>query len=792
MTSKKLCGYDLNGWKDRAARNWTIEADGDEHIGETHITGSVLSPSIVRIGDDTSKHWIGGSQAALAPHGRGNGWGNVGKPERRKTLRSIFEDNSAPPEQLAASIIGLAHGAKFCALSIDDDPRTTERFQERLIEAMAKGKTGRCLLVWRSVLAVLGCLVSETSSFDPEDGLMIGIIGHVSDGFTVQRLKLRLEAEGKDPVFAPERSKAAKHLTSPLGYSGLINHIQKLFTACNPDVSGNWVDQTAAVHKLALEGKAQPELIQNDRGRFVLISPPETTPSQAADFPDELLEHLVGCDILLFETLTTGDVRKRLSAKLKKRSALKVTILNDEIVAKGALEAARRFANGSPVYFDFLPQISTIVLGQSGATSYDLISSSETLPAGRVYRSPDPASFAIQANQTDFLLHLRKDLEEWPRRARVDLSTKTSSPVPVHLSVEQVPAAGRARFIVDAPMLSRQFIVDWDAAEEIHRPWNELVEELGTSPATIPERLVLPSSMEAWEDNAREAGLLSLLKDNIDKADVDWQALARKLASRPNRHYCISSDGELPAGVPPEAKEQLEGLNIRALQHIRKRIAGNITADNESLKFLSWQFRHAPAQLPKILLEAWNARDPLFSHPFITHPMNWVLVYQGFGRTCRVEEEEKQALSRIFLRDVKQWKYKEETAAVAFLLSRSNTAPKLLDRVDVERLVKRVLIEFKGELGSDYTRFNYAPFLVGGLLRWRLKVPNALIVGQDPLADTLREAIVQTRNDFNRTRNRTERFVRATNRYDPLLVQLVEELEGQGSNPNLLVDLFDV
>jgi len=244
--------------------------------------------------------------------------------------------------------------------------------------------------------------------------------------------------------------------------------------------------------------------------------------------------------------------------------------------------------------------------------------------------------------------------------------------------------------------------------------------------------------------------------------------------------------------VAPEVKQQLDSLNVRALQHIRKRIAGDITDDNESLKFLTWQFRHSPAELPKILLEAWDARDPLFSHPFITHSMNWVLVYQGFGRTCRTEEEEKLALSRIFLQDVKQWKYKEETAAVAFLLSRSNTAPKLLDRKDVERLVKRVLIEFKRELGSDYTRFNYAPFLLGGLLRWRLKVPNALVVGQDPLAETLRDAIVQTRNDFKRTRNRNERFVRAANRYDPLLVQLLEELEGNGSNPNLLVDLFDM
>lgn len=235
----------------------------------------------------------------------------------------------------------------------------------------------------------------------------------------------------------------------------------------------------------------------------------------------------------------------------------------------------------------------------------------------------------------------------------------------------------------------------------------------------------------------------------------------------------------------------LDSLTLRALDQIHDRVAKRVTADNHALRFLTWQFRRSPEQLPRLLLEAWEARNPLLNHPFIMHPMNWVVVYQGFGRTCRTPEEESSAFARIFIRDVKDWSYREETAAAAFVLSRSDTAPLLLDRRDVERFVSRVLIEFSSELRTDYTRFNYAPFLLGGLLRWRLKVKNALVVGQDPLADALREAILRTLKDFERTQNRNPRFLKAANRYEPLLKQLLEELEGQGSNPDLLMDLFD-
>jgi hypothetical protein len=303
--------------------------------------------------------------------------------------------------------------------------------------------------------------------------------------------------------------------------------------------------------------------------------------------------------------------------------------------------------------------------------------------------------------------------------------------------------------------------------------------------------MVLPCGTDPWEDSPKGPGLASLLEENDGCKHVDWKSLANKLTQKSHGHYCISSDGDVPAGISMDLVAKLDSLTERALEHLQDRISGRLVDDNESLRFLTWQFRRAPATVQDLLLKAFEAQLPLAEHAFITHPMSWVLVYQGFGRICRDEQHERTAFRHMFRRPISSWSYRQETAAAAFLLSRSDSAPLLLDRKEVERLVSRVLLEFESELGGDYTKFNYAPFLLGGLLRWRLKERNALVVGIDPLAEKLRSAIEKTIEDFNRKRNRNATFLRAASRYSALMRQLLDELEGHGGNPNLLMELYE-
>lgn len=791
MIGRKLCGYDLNGWRDRAARNWDVRPGGEEEVGVFNLGGCILRSSVVRVGEGRGQRWIGGAQAAMAPHGLGGGWGEVGAPDRRTLVRSMLEDDATSTEKLAAAISGLARSAKFSAVAIDDHPATTERLQERLIEALTRGRAGRGLLVWRPVLAVLGAITEPMNVLGPADGLFVGVVNHTTDGFTLQRLRLRKETGRTSDIFAPERRQTATVVPSPLGYKGLFESAKSWIRASAGDEWSQLLDLAQSTVRIALEGEAPDELLRNARGDFVMLETPPQTKLTNASIASDSVDTLDKCDVVLFETLSSGTRSAEVVNFVQEWLGRSITVLNDTVVAAGALEAARRLAEGDPIYFDFLPQISTIVLGPEGATSYDLIGADETLPAGRVYRSRYPAKFAIQSGQSEFSVHLKKELVPWPRKATVDIGVATTNIIPVELSVEQVPAAGRAKLIVNAPMIARQFMVDWDAASEIRQPWDELIAELGQHRATIPRRLVLESGTEPWEDSPRGPGLFTLLEKYGRAPSVNWEELAGKLSARPNKRYCISSDGELPASVPQDMRDRLDVLTARALEHVRARAAGRVIADNGSLKFLTWQFRRAPREVPDLLLEAWDARSPNIRHPFISHPMNWVLVYQGLGRTSQSEEQERLALAKLFRRSVQEWSYREETAAVAFLLSRSDTAPLLLERTDVEKLVRRVLIEFEDELGSDYTRFNYAPFLLGGLLRWRLRAPTALVAGQDSLADAMREAILKTLDDFKRRRKRSERFERAVMRYRPLLEQLLEELDGRGGNPDLLLDLYD-
>lgn len=793
MSTRKLCGYDINGWCDRAARNWLIGPDGEEIIGEeeTFVSGAVVHPAIVQTGEDKERRWVGGAQAALAPHGRGGGWGDIGDRSRRKSVADLLAREDTPAIQLAAALSGLAFGARICAVAIDDHPARSEFLQERLLAAIAKGRLGRGLLVWRSVLSVLGCLSRGSPMFEASHDLVVGVIGHVAEGFTIQRLRIRRESGHRRQIFAPERRRAADPIPSALGYQGLAKHARGQLVGLNSSQRSDLADDAQMPLALALGYKPSPVLLRSDRGDFFLVSPPDRLALQFDDLPANLAEHLSGCGLLLFESLSQGEVRKSIVSSLSARCSLPLIDLPADIVARGGLEAARRHAEGEPVYFDFLPQISTIVWGDDGASNFDLIDADATLPAGRVYRSPQPARFAIHGGQSNFSVHLRKELADWPRRAVIDIGQKVSTAVPVSLSVEQAPAAGRAQLIIEAPELSRQFLVNWDAAEELHKSWDEVIAELDVSNATIPTRMVLPCGTEPWEDSPKGQGLASLLEENDGRKQVDWKSLAGKLTQKSQGQYCISSDGEVPAGISTELVAKLDRLNERALVHLQDRLSGRLADDNESLRFLTWQFRRAPGIVQELLLKAFETQLPRTRHAFITHPMSWVLVYQGFGRICRDEQHERAAFQHMFRRPISGWSYRQETAATAFLLSRSDTAPLLLDRAHVEWLVSRVLLEFQSELGGDYTKFNYAPFLLGGLLRWRLKERNALVVGVDPLAERLRAAIEKTIEDFDRKRNRNATFLRAASRYAPLMRQLLDELEGHGGNPNLLMELYE-
>jgi hypothetical protein len=782
MTERKLCGFDINGWRDFAAKNWRSIPGEEEEVGAVDIVTSGPLSSVVRVGKSGGSRWIGGAQADFAPHGRGGGWGDIGDVEKRVSVRSLLEMQDDDIGKLTSALLGSAHGSAHTIMSIDEGPDGDEAAQEHLLLALAWGKFRNSSLVWRPVLAALFAIEQAQVS----EGQTIGVVCQDRRGLSVQKLRIRSARK----MLAPERREAAKLIPCEAGYETLVR-FARIAAVGVEGFSARTAHRAMAssVGKAGLGMTCNPEILRLSNGDWEVLDLSDYDASETVSVPQTEL-NLSGCDAVFFETLTEGRLKDRLIADIQQALEVEIHALPATAVAQGALEAARRAGLGAPVFFDFLPRLSTIVFGANGAANFDLIRPEETLEAGRTYRSPKPASLAIPAGQESVSVHLRKEASPWPRKASVALGAPLKQQAAVSLWVEQKPAAGRARILMESPDLGRNFTVDWDEAISDERPWDEIIDSLDAQ-VSIPKRLVLPCGIEAWKDSDRSAGMLTLLESEAYRGGTDWATLRQKLSQRTFGKYCISSDGELPSEIEPEDLERFDTLTSRALDVTERRLRGESgpgTDDNEALKFLTWQFRRCPRNVATWLVDCIEA--PEKRHRFVEHQASWVLVYQGLGRIVCDEEDEARAMRLLLTSSVENWTWNRQSAAMAFMLSRSDTAPSHLSRQDVERLTQRTIADFNRNIGGEYTMFHYAPFMLAGLLRWRSVNPMALVIGVDPMADDLLEIIGKTERDLKERPRASANFQRRRSKFLPILQDLKSELAGVGSNPDLLLDIY--
>ncbi|MCW7543875.1 hypothetical protein N7I30_08680 [Aurantimonas litoralis] len=780
---RRLCGYDINGWRDRAARNWIIQSGEDEDFETDTVLETGPNPAIVRSAANGTVRWIGGVQADLAPHGRGDGWGQIGAMDRRDRMDAILlrrdEDRSV---LLAALMTGLADRSRVGVLSINDDAKTDDLTRECWLQAMRAAKVEIRHLVWRPVLATLAAM--GTGSI--EEGMRVGVICQSAKGFKIQQLRIR--REDGDGIIAPERRSVGCEVASDAGFE---NRLAAARAILRPQLDRVTIAPEAVLANaslpaaLALGMDPFAELVRLANGGWHRLETDEPLPDTAPFLSTNLPSFLSSCDLVLFETVGEGSFARTVAGALADALPVPLIHLPSDSVASGALLAARRVDARQTVFFDFLPGIDTIVSGREGAQSFPLIDPEETLPAGRLYRSPAPAQLAIIAGQSGFDIWLRKETAELPRKARIKLDNPVAQTTPIALSVEQMPAAGRARIVLESSALPSQESIDFDQAEPVDRPWQTIIDSLQHPPPSIPERMVLPCGEEAWAGDGYRSGLGKLLLEtSLVPSSKEWDSLSGRLVQRSQGRYCLSSDGDAPAGVTEADIRRLDRISAVAMGEIEAMLRGRRPLDTAPLKFLTWQFRRCPQDLVPHLIEAIKNEET----PLVSASPHWILIWQGLGRSVREREDEREVLRLAMRKAIPDWNWRRETACVAFLLSRSDTAPKHLERPDVERLAKRVRGEFRAEFGKQYTRFNYAPLLLAGLLRWRLKEPYALIAGQDPVATKLKSSVDTAIDDISR---RSEE-IKSSKKILKLLRDIGDELEGTGTNPDLLADLFTI
>lgn len=788
---RRLVGYDLNGWRDFAARNWLEQFDEgavDRNDVEQVVSGGV-GGVVVRLERGGQDGLVGGAQALRAPHGLGPGWGRIGATDRRLRVADLIADPPAHIRELAAALRGMAdpagagwRGPTTAVLAIPDIA-TYEEEQESLLQTLrAIRATGDSLLVWRPVLAYLAALGSGVV----DDAVHVGIVGHSGTGLTSQRLLVREDRGIKTPE---RRETGVLH-----GWGGSLDALrqqawQALVDASNTPDRTDHLATARILIPLALGGAPEPEALRLASGGWEVVTPTLTDPS-LPPIPHALVARLEACEIVLVDTPTAGRTRKALIDALAAALNPPVRPIAHTDVARGGLLAAGRIARGEPIYLDFLPQLSTIVQDAQGAHSFDLIPSDAILPAGRIYRSKEPARLGLSADTTIIKVYLRKQQAEACRLAEVSLAAPAGQPATVTLDVEQAPAAGRARLTLASDVFPAPLQVDWDRAEVLQESWEGLIESLQRPKPAIPNRVVMPCGLDVWRGQEDAGGLEAVLLRSAERGVYDWGSLATMMSARPFGRYAVSSDGELPYGLGNASIQALEAATDAAEAHVLARLAGSVDADNDSLKFLTWQFRRCPRSIVAPLMEALEAS--VGGHPFVWHHANRQLVYHALGRIAGDDPTENDHIEIILAHllglPAGTWN-RDNLACSAFLLSRTETAPALLEKEQIGRIATEIVQRNEDALGRPFTsRYLYVPIVLLGLVRCRLRDPWVLVAGQDSVADNLLSSTEAVITDMARRFPRDQRI----GRYRAILEDVCDWLRGEGRNPDILLDLTNL
>lgn len=777
---KRLVGFDLNGWNDFAARNW-LEMPGQESIeNKEQVVRGGIGGVVVRVDEGRFReNLVGGLQALRAPHGLGAGWGYIGESDRRKSVRDILRDVENHKSELSSALASMATAKRATTvLAIPDLPETSEDFQEDLLECLGRLRPGNKWLVWRPVLAVLAALLDEAYSAFRENQT-IGVIGHHEMGFTAQILTLK---QGK--LLAPERRQFGQLFQSELGLSPLLKCATELLTAgCAETPRADHVEASSLPLRLALGYECPPQPVRKWNGDWELVGSARTSEPKGQYIAPELFSMLANCDRVLFETPTIGSVSEVVLTVLRKGFSQPVEVLAPDAISRGALEAARRFSRKEPVYFDFLPQISTIVQDRDGAKNYDLIPEDAVLPAGTTYQSVRPAQFGLLAGTEEIKVYLKKEMTAVPRLAVMALPSPPTTNTSVELHVQQQPAAGRARLTLLSDAFVGPLVVDWEAANDCDQDWEPLIQSMEPSLPTIPNRLVLEADLAHWFGDEYREGLTAILENELHQSVINWAVLRGKVAQKIQGRHAISSDGVYPDTLPAESRILLKKAISLAEADVSQRLEGAGTQNNHSLNFLTWLFHRCPNWIVPHLLEGMQAQTG--HHPFVQTGGARALMLQGVGRTARDTEHQRRAFDYLLRLPVEKWK-KDQLACAAFLLSRNDNATRLLSTANIKKLARIAEANTRDAIGNDFnSRYIYGPYLIVGLIRCRLNNPWALVVGKDPEAGRLFDATEALLSYLRPKSIGNRRIEQACT----VLEQVCEELMGRGNNPDILVDL---
>lgn len=784
---RRWIGLDLNGWRDFAARDWSLEedepSDGDEDVYLVDGGGGSVT---VRLEDGS---WVGGPQAALAPHGRGGGWGAIGDRSRRMSVRKLMDDlksggdswaNAAMPA--AAVVKALSPGAQEAMLAVPDIASFDEAVRGRLLAMMRKHVRMRAQLTPRSV-----ALFHDVTHPDWKAGLKVRLIIHDRDGLEVQHLTL-CNADGFKGHTAPERLGYGVLTSRSCGLNELEARVETQVRSANPSLQKG--DSEISRLPLALLfGEAKEgttEALRNNAGDWVEAVAPRL--NLEALFDNDCIDPSeIQADLTILCTPLGGLAGDRLEEMVRARFGM-VRRVPAEAVARGALKCGRLIQRDLPHYLDRLEPISLAVNAASGPRWEPLIPLDRNVPANREYVSDPMEGFVWPAGKTEiefFVLKGDNDIRHW-RASKIE-GPKT--PAGVSLRLRQTPGQSWARLTIgssDWSMLAEAPLeLDWDHLAPEDRAPDEVLKQLDKPRPVVPDRIVEPANIGLWDGSLVYPGVEAALA--TDEDDL-YKALSRVWSgSLPNangygKSRPISTDGELPDGLSRALAADFDKrLESFANKLVADTQAGYAPELSRPLLCLTWSFTRCPEPVVDVLLESFEAFVDKADHPLLKLKGASRTIQSGLGRVVRGEARIRRML--LALGSLENWSASSR-GALSYVLSRRSEAPAALwlERVD----------DFAGRLADDLAQlvrekrlavdFKYILMTLVGLLRYREIDANALTVSSSQVAVVLCKRLERAKALLAANPRAFAQSAQKT----AIIEDVLAMLSGEGGDANLL------
>ncbi len=743
---RRWIGLDLNGWRDFAARDWSMEDDGAVG-GEDAVylvdggSGSV----VVRLEDGS---WVGGPQAALAPHGRGGGWGSIGDRSRRRSVRTLLDEMKSGEDLWASAAVpaaavvkALSPGAQEAMLAVPDIASFDEAVRGRLLAMLRKQVRMRAQLVPRSVALFHGAAQS-----DWEAGFTVRLITHDPEGLEVQHLTLR-DADGFKGHLAPERLGYGLLTSGACGLNELEARVEAQVRSANLSLQ-NGDSESSRLPFAMLFGEAEEgttEALRNSSGDWVEALAPEL--NLEALFERDCIEPTeIAADLTILCTPLGGRVGDRFEEIVRARFG-DVTRVSAGTIARGALRCGRLKQKDLPHYLDRLEPISLAVNAANGPRWEPLIPLDRNVPANREYVSDPMEGFVWPAGTPEiefFVLKGGKDVRHW--RASKNEGPKT--PAGVSLKLRQTPGQSWAHLTVsstDWSMLAESPLeLDWEHLAPEDRAPDEILKQLDKQRPVVPKRIVEPANIGLWDGSLVYPGVEAALA--TDEDDL-YKALSRVWSgSLPNangygKSRPISTDGELPDGLSRALAADFDGrLESFADKLVADTQAGYPPELSRPLLCLTWSFTRCPEPVVDVLLESFEAFADKADHPLLKLKSASRTIQSGLGRVVRGEARIRRMLWA--LGTLENWSASSR-GALSYVLSRRSEAPAALWLECVD--------DFAGRLADDLAQlvrekrlavdFKYILMTLVGLLRYREIDANALTVSSSQVALVLCERL---------------------------------------------------